>query len=175
MNNPQDDLPRETYIKRRRISDFAGGAGMVLIAVGLLIPLFQMTQTSMLSICKWVYTAGVLLFLGSKCVKVYPPSASFRLRRLKRLEFWAGVCFMIGAGFWFYNQSKFAGNSYAGSLSVIHDTILFSLSGAVIQLLAAWLIYFREKKEARMEKEEREGGKKKCKKDTTDKGKGQSE
>lgn len=136
-------------MRRRKIADFVGGAGMILIAVGLLVPLFNLYDTSMLPICKWVFTAGALMFTGAKCVRVLPSSASFRLKRMKRLEFWAGICFIIAAGFWFYNQEKYGSSQYAGSLAVIHDTILFTLSGAVLQLVAAWLIYFREKKEAR--------------------------
>lgn len=136
-------------MRRRKIADFVGGGGMVLIATGMLIPLFNLYDSSLLPVCKWIFTVGALMFTGSKCVKALPDSASFRLRRLKRLEFWAGICFVIAAGFWFFNQDKLGNSPYAGSLAIIHDTILFTLSGAVLQLVAAWMIYFREKKEAR--------------------------
>lgn len=149
-----EEKPLEKYTKRRKVTDFISGGGMVLIAIGLLIPLLNLSDTSMLPICKWVFTTGVLLCLGAKCVVTYPPSTSFRLRRLKRLEFWASVCFAVGAGFWFYNESKFSGIDGIGALSIIRDTILFTLSGAIVQLIAAWLIYFREKKEAKESRKE---------------------
>lgn len=136
-------------MRRRKIADFVGGAGMILIAAGLLVPLINIYDGSLLPICKWVFTAGALMFTGAKSVRTLPSTASFRLRRLKRLEFWVGICFIIASGFWFYNEHKFGNSPYAGSLAIIHDTILFTLSGAVLQLLAAWLIYFRERKEAR--------------------------
>ncbi len=145
------DIPdnTEACMRRRKIADFVGGGGMILIAVGMLIPLFNLYDGSILPVCKWVFTIGALMFTASKCIKTLPSSASFRLKRLKRLEFWAGICFVIAAGFWFYNQEKLGNSPYAGSLAIIHDTILFTLSGAVLQLVAAWMIYFREKKEAR--------------------------
>lgn len=138
------------YSTRRKISDFAGGAGLILIVVGLLIPLLNLGSTALMPVAKWVYTAGALMFVGSKCVRVNPAGSSLRMRSLRRMEFWAGVCFLIGAGFWFYNSHKLGASPYAGPLAIVRDTILFSLSGAVIQLVAAWMIYFREKKEARL-------------------------
>lgn len=150
QDNPAD------LLRRRKIADFTGGAGMILIAVGLLIPLFNLFDNSMLPICKWVFTVGALIFTGSKCISVLPSTASFRLKRIKRLEFWSGICFIIAAGFWFYNQSKFGNSPYVGALAIIRDTILFTLSGAVLELIAAWMLYFREKKEAR-EAQSKEG------------------
>lgn len=144
-----NDTASDAGLARRMIADFLGGAGMILIAVGLLIPIFNITSTELLPMCKWIYTAGALMFTGSKCIKVLPADASFRLRRLKRLEFWAGICFLIGVFFWFYNQDKFGISDSAGPLAIIHDTILFSLSGAVVMLVAVWLVYFRTKKEMR--------------------------
>lgn len=147
------ELNSDKYTRRRKITDFLGGAGMILIAVGLLIPLFNMSSTELLPMCKWVYTIGTLMFLGAKSVRTVPTGSSFRMRRMRRLEFWSGVCFLIGAAFWFYNEHKLGGSEYAGPLAIVHDTILFSLSGAVVELVASWLIYFREKKEAKQNQE----------------------
>lgn len=151
MRNRRQDSPENmaALMRRRKLADLLGGLGMILIAVGMLIPIFNMYKITLLPLCKWIFTVGALMFAASKCITVLPSSASFRLRRLKRLEFWAGICFIIAAGFWFYNEAKLARLPYTGSLAIIHDTILFTLSGAVLQLLASWLIYFREKKEAR--------------------------
>ena len=136
--------------RRRKISDILGGIGMILVAAGMIIPLFNLFDTGLLPVCKWIFTVGALMFTASKCIKTMPEGSSFRLRRLKRLEFWAGICFVIAAGFWWWNEQKLGSSPFAGSLAIIHDTILFTLSGAVLQILAAWLIYFREKKEARI-------------------------
>lgn len=150
-NKKSEDMSK--LLHRRKIADLVGGAGMIMIAVGIMIPLFNLESRAILSLCQWIFTAGALIFTGSKCVSTLPSTASFRLKRLKRLEFWAGICFVIAAGFWFYNQQKYKNSVNAMHLKIIHDTILFTLSGAVLQLLAAWMIYFREKKEARQMQE----------------------
>lgn len=61
------------------------------------------------------------------------------------MEFWAGVAFGIGAGFWFYREAHLG--QYAGMLAVMKDTIMFTLAGAVIQVIASWMIFSLSKKE----------------------------
>lgn len=139
----------EALMRKRKLADILGGTGMILVAVGMLLPLFNLYDVRLLPVWKWVFTIGALMFTSSKCINVLPSSASFRLKRLKRLEFWAGICFVIAAGFWWYNEIKVGNRPYIGTLTIIHDTILFTLSGAILQLIAAWMIYFRERKEAR--------------------------
>lgn len=125
--------------------------GMVAIAVGLFLPLLNMLDTAGLASFRWVYVGGAVLFLIARAMNVGAiPGESVAIRRLRRMEFWSGVCFGVGAFFWFYNESRMG--PYAGSLMVLRDTILFSLAGAVLQLIAAWMIYFRSKKEAKADK-----------------------
>jgi ABC-type maltose transport system permease subunit len=87
------------------------------------------------------------MFTVAKCIRILPKECSISIRRLYRLEFWAGVCFLIATFFWFYNEYKMSALPLKGALSILHDTILFAMSGAVVQLIASWMIYFREKKE----------------------------
>ncbi len=134
-----------------RVLDMIGSCGMILIAAGLLIPLFNMFNPALLDICKWIYAAGALAMFVSKISARQNRSESFRLRRLRRMEFWAATCFVVGAALWFYNAHKFAKfpEGTVGALAIIRDTILFAISGAVLQIVSVWMIYFREKKEAR--------------------------
>lgn len=94
------------------------------------------------------FGAGCLLFWGARCVPVDAPDDSARLKRLRRMEFWSGACFGVAAFFWFYNCHKYGHASNVGALMILRDTILFALAGAVIQLIAAWMIYYRQKKDA---------------------------
>ncbi len=122
--------------------------GMVLICIGLMVPLFSLTDMQLLGIFKWIYTAGALIYIVGRVIGAMRNSdESVRLRRLRRMEFWGGVTFMAGAAFWFYHEGRIGPS--AGALYVLKDTILFSLAGAVIQIIAAWLIYFRQKKEGK--------------------------
>ena len=62
------------------------------------------------------------------------------------MEAWAGVAFCIASFFWFYNTHRFGVVSGA-SLTLMRETILFTMVGAILQVVASWMIYAREKKE----------------------------
>ncbi|MDE6217785.1 MAG: hypothetical protein K2F64_02165 [Muribaculaceae bacterium] len=139
--------------KRRRLVESAATLSLILIAVALLMPFAMGLDRSMemISSFKWVYGAGALIYTGVRCINLSSPGESLRMRRLRRLEFWAGVSFFIGAFFWFWNCQKYGvgepGIVMAGPLAVMRDTILFSLAGAAIQLISSWMIAYRAKKE----------------------------
>lgn len=128
-----------------KMSENVAAIGMLLILGGVMVPLFNLAGPQSLTPFKWIYAAGALLFAAARAVGSTNPNESLHLRRLRRMEFWSGVCFIIGAAFWFYQQQHLGPG--AGPLAVIHDTILFTLSGAAVQIIAVWLIYARQKKE----------------------------
>ena len=132
--------------------------GLLLVAAGMLIPFVTLSNGNLewVTASKWIYTAGALIFTVARVVNVNDPRDSLRLRRLRRLEFWAGMAFCVAAFFWFYNEAKFADMMYVGPLAILRDTVLFSLAGAAIQVVASWMISFRQKKEEK----ERAGAKK---------------
>lgn len=137
---------------RRRLAESGAAIGMVLIGVSMLWPLLNMLDVSLLDSLRWVFAAGALLYWASRCVPVAAPGESVRLRRLRRMEFWCGACFGVATFFWFYNTSRYGDLPYTGALMILRDTILFTLAGAVLQLVAAWMIYYRARREAREEK-----------------------
>lgn len=96
---------------------------------------------------KWVYAAGALVYTAARVIDVNAPGDSLRLRRLRRLEFWAGMCFIIGGAFWFYKDQYYTG-MFAGPLAVMRQTVAFTMAGAVIQIVASWMIAYRMKKES---------------------------
>jgi hypothetical protein len=130
--------------KVQKISEIGANIGMLLLCAGLMIPLFNLTNIGVLAIFKWIYTAGAVIFLISRGIGASDQTGSIRLRRLRRLEFWAGVAFVLAASLWFYKEQRMP--ETAGALYVVKDTILFSLVGAVVQIIASWLSYFAAKK-----------------------------
>lgn len=143
----------DTHASRRKWAETCASVGMLLIATGMFLPLLNLTSIEQLPLFKWVFAAGALLYWGARCVNVAPPGESLRIRRLRRMEFWAGACFGVATFFWFYNEHKYGGIATTGPLTILKDTILFALAGAVLQVVTAWMIYFRQKKEARQAKD----------------------
>lgn len=119
--------------------------GLLLIAAGLVVPFVAVENAMAVAVCRWVFAAGAVVYTVARMVDVNMPSDSTRLRRLRRMEMWAGFCFVAAAGLWFYNSHRFAGIGF--SLPVMNNTIVFTLAGAMIQIVASWMISSQSKKE----------------------------
>ena len=130
--------------KRRKQVESTATFGLILICVALVAPFTNISNLGALSIYRWIYGAGALIYIIARVVNVNDPEDSIRLRRLRRMEFWAGVAFAIATFFWFYMQYHLG--EYAGVLAVLRNTIMFTLVGALIQIVASWLIYSNTKK-----------------------------
>lgn len=142
--------------KSRKAFENIAAFGLIVVAVGIAAPFTDLDNTANLRIYKWIYAAGALIFTIARMVGSTDPSESLRLRRLRRLEFWAGVAFCIGAFFWFYNEDRYSFylSLGQGGITCLRDTIYFTLAGGVIQLLAIFAISRRlgkEKKEREAE------------------------
>lgn len=135
--------------KRRKQMEATATLGLIIVAVGMIGPFAGGFELSTLAIYKWIYAAGALIFTFARIVGAGDKSESMRLRRLRRLEFWAGMAFCIAAFFWFYNEQRLSHMPYVGPLAILKDTVLFSLVGAAIQVVASWMIAWRQKKEAK--------------------------
>ncbi len=134
-----------TLEKRRKMVESTATFGLLLVCVALVSPFAGVGNMHILSVFKWIYAAGALIYVVARVVNVNDPADSLRLRRLRRLEFWAGVAFMLAAAFWFYEEQHLG--PYAGPLAVMRNTIMFTLAGAAIQVIASWMIVSRTKKE----------------------------
>ena len=140
----------ETGIKRsRKAIEGAATFGLILIAVGLAAPFTDLTNSDYIRFFKWIYAPGALIFTVARIVGSTDPDESMRLRRLRRLEFWAGVAFCIGVFFWFYNEHRYADllSIGAGAMVYLRETGYFSLAGALIQVIAVAALSRRLKKE----------------------------
>lgn len=130
-----------------RYTETAATCGLILIAVALGVPFLNLAEGNPADILKWIYAAGALVYTVARVVESARAQGSVRMRRLYRMEFWAGVSFMLAAAFWFYNSSRFE-MIHTGILTLLRNTVLFTLVGAFIQIIASWLIVAQSKKEA---------------------------
>lgn len=133
--------------KRRKQVEGTATFGLILICVALVGPFTSPTSVEYLDVFRWIYGAGAIIYLIARMVDISDPQESLRLKRLRRMEFWAGISFGLATAFWFMGQHRFG--PYAGALAVLKNTIMFTLVGAVIQIIASWLIYSQTKKEIR--------------------------
>lgn len=131
--------------KRRKIVENLSLVGLILLCAGLISPFANLGSETLQTVFKYVYAAGAMIYAGARMVNVNAEGDSLRLRRLRRMEMWAGFAFIIGAFFWFYNSARFPNVGF--SLVVMRDTIMFTLAGALIQIIASWMIAARMKKE----------------------------
>lgn len=135
--------------KLRRYAEATATFGILIVAIALVCPFTNLTDTEPLKIYKWIYAAGALIYTTARVAAARDPEDSLTLKRLRRMECWAGFSFIIGAFFWFYNEGRFDIIATAGPLAILRETIIFSLVGAVIQVIASWMIYFRQKREGK--------------------------
>lgn len=131
--------------KRRKQIEITATFGLILICVALIAPFTNPADVGALSVYRWIYGSGALIYLIARAVDSSDPEESIRLKRLRRMEFWAGISFGIATFFWFYTQAHMG--PYVGMLAIMRNTILFTLVGAIIQIIASWLIYSQVKKD----------------------------
>lgn len=133
---------------RRKYVEAGAALGLLFVLAAMMAPFLEGLIGHSMMWAKWVYAAGAIVYTGARVVDVNAAGDSLRLRRLRRLEFWAGVCFIVGAAFWFYKLQYYSG-FYAGPLAVMRQTVAFTMAGAVIQIVASWMIAYRMKKESK--------------------------
>ena len=131
--------------KRRKQVETTATFGLILICVALVAPFTSPASMEYLNVFRWIYGSGALIYIVARVVDISDPKDSPRLKRLRRMEFWAGVSFALATAFWVIGQHRLG--PYAGALAVLQNTIMFTLVGAVIQIIASWLIYSQTKKE----------------------------
>ena len=133
--------------KRRKQVETTATFGLILICVALVGPFTSPGNLEYLNVFRWIYGSGALIYLIARTVDVSDPQESTRLKRLRRMELWAGISFGLATAFWFIGQHRFHNDPYIGPLAVLQNTIMFTLIGALIQIVASWLVYSQQKKE----------------------------
>ena len=124
--------------KLRRTLEPVATFGLGLVAAGLVAPFSSYENTVWLVIFKWIYAVGAVLYTVARIVAATGRDESFRVRRLRRMEAWAGIAFCFGAFFWFYNTSRI--DSDVLTFRMLNETIIFTLAGALIQIISSWML-----------------------------------
>lgn len=132
--------------RRFRLLEGWSSAGLLLIAVAVAGPFFCYSNAVALEVFKWGYLAGALLYTVARILAARIKGDSLRVRRFRRMEVWAGMAFCIGAFFWFFNAERFG--AYGFGLKVISETVTFTLAGAVLQIIASWMLSSALRKES---------------------------
>lgn len=140
LNDPQ------AAERRRKAFEGTATFGLLLLAVGLVAPFTNLQNGAMMSVFKWIFGAGAVIYTVARIAGGSDPDASLRMRRLHRMEIWAGIAFCVATFFWFYNTARMPGLT----LGMMRDTVVFTLAGAVIQIVAAWMMTSQRRKETEM-------------------------
>lgn len=136
MNSPDNKgFSRERL--RNRMESVAT-FGLILVAVGLVAPFASFENTVWNVVFKYVFSSGALIYTAARIVGSLGKDESFRVRRLRRLESWAGISLCVAAFFWFYNTSRLHTDTL--TFRMLNETILFTLVGALIQIIASWML-----------------------------------
>lgn len=95
----------------------AVNAGLLLIVAGTALPLLHFTGLWV----RIIYSLGAATVLIARLFGPLPKNLPFRARRLCRMEISAGLIFVVGAFFMWYQPDRM-------------DWIAFTLAGAVVQI-----------------------------------------
>lgn len=145
--NSDASFDMDKLYQRRKYVELAASLGLVLVLAAMVAPFFAGLVPGQSMAWRWVYAAGALVYTVARVIDVNAPGDSLRLKRLRRLEFWAGMCFIAGAAFWFYKLAYYSDVYSAGILAIMQQTVAFTMAGAVIQIVASWMISAQMKKE----------------------------
>lgn len=140
MEKGKKSAPESGKIDKQRLRRAMEGCatvGLLFVALGMIGPLVSFQYAFWPGVFKWIYAAGAVLYTVARIVASGDPKDTLRVKRLRRMEMWAGFAFCIGAFFWFYNESRFYGFF---SLQVVSETITFTLAGALIQIVSSWML-----------------------------------
>lgn len=99
--------------------------GMILIAIGTVMPLIVMDPSS--ETFKYIYGVGAILLLIGRLFTPYKGN-HIRLKRLYRIETWSAIFFCVALFFMFYEGAN------------ARDWLAFTLAGGAIQIYTSIMI-----------------------------------
>ena len=87
------DMAGAKRVRLRRVMEALATFGLILVAAGLAAPFVSAGSVAMAVLFKWVFAAGALLFTAARVAGSLGRDESMRVRRLRRMETWAGFAF----------------------------------------------------------------------------------
>ena len=147
--------PAEILKLRRRMESIST-LGLILVLIALVAAVFAPDSVKWLLVYKILYAVGAVGYTAARMVNVNDPDDSVRVRRIRRMEVWAGLALVAGAFFWFYNTWGLP-NPMQMTVYAMRDTILFTFAGAIIQIVASVLLTVQANKKEKNGKEPNKG------------------
>ena len=97
MARNKKELTPELAESRRKKMEGTATFGLLMVALAMLCPFMSAANDGFdwMQVYKWIYAAGALIYTFARLVSVNDPLHSLRHRRLRRLEFWAGMALCI--------------------------------------------------------------------------------
>ena len=135
----------KSYARLRKSMEILANFGLLLVAVGLISPVVNLGSPVWNVVFKWVFAVGAGLYTVARIIGAFGKDESFRLRRLRRMEVWAGLAFCVASFFWFFNTAKI--DSDVLTFRMFNETVVFTLAGSLVQIVASWMIASAAKKE----------------------------
>lgn len=142
---------RAKRARLRRAMESTATFGLLLVAVAMVAPFAGLLTSGWLITFKWMFASGAFIYLAARIVASLGRDESVKVRRLRRLEVWAGMCLAVAAFFWFFNTRGFTGMP---TFHMLNETVVFTLAGAVIQVIASWMLSSALSKEEKSVKAE---------------------
>ena len=124
--------------RMRRSAEVAANFGLVLVAISLISPVVGFENVVWNVVFKWIFAAGALLYTAARVAGALGKDEPFRVRRMRRMEIWAGIAFCVASFFWFYNTAKIDSDTL--TFRMFNETIVFTLVGALVQIVASWML-----------------------------------
>lgn len=134
-------------MNKTKATEIAADFGLILVAVSLVSPVVGFENLIWNVIFKWIFAAGAFIYTVARISGAFGTGESLRIRRLRRMEIWAGLCFCVASFFWFYNTGKI--DSDVLTFRMFNETIVFTLAGALIQIVASWMLSSAIRKESK--------------------------
>lgn len=108
--------------------------GLLCIGVATLIPIMYGNFTH--PWFRYLYAAGAVMVITGRLFSPYT-GKHLRMKRLHRMEAWSGIFFCVAAFFMFYDKTQ------------NRDWLAFTMAGAVIQIVATFMMVHVAKKALR--------------------------
>jgi len=106
-------------------TQWTANAGLIIVMAAVAMPLMHLWPGAV----RWVYTSGALLHLAGR-MGIVPASRKLplRLKRLRRIDLWAGIFFVAAAVFMFLPQAgatDWIAFTLAGGALIVYTSLTF--------------------------------------------------
>lgn len=119
--------------RKALMSNVVAPTGLLLVLFATVVPFFLHSQAWAMAAYPYIYAAGAAAVFLARIFS-QQKGGDLRLRRLRRMEAWIGIIFLVASFFLFYPGAE------------LRDWMAFTLAGGALQVYTSLAIPAREKK-----------------------------